>query len=140
MEMGNYAIVNAASGVVENVITWDGESQWSAPDGFIAVMTDEAGIGWSYLNGQFSPPNVDGPTDDEMADSARRERDRLLRDICDQGILMAQRAIRLATTPEETTYAEGKIVELDAYAEALVAIPDQPGFPNTITWPVAPTK
>ena len=75
-----------------------------------------------------------------MAGAARIERERLLRSIYDPGILMAQRALRMAATPEEINYAESKIAELDVYAETLVAIPDQPGFPQTITWPVAPTK
>jgi len=75
-----------------------------------------------------------------VANVVRNQRDTLLRSVYDPGILMAQRALRLATTPEETAYAEGKIVELDVYAEALVAIPDQPGFPNTITWPTVPTR
>lgn len=70
----------------------------------------------------------------------RTERDRLLRSVYDPGINMALRALRMASTPAETAYAEGKISELDAYAEALVAIPDQPDFPQTITWPTAPTK
>jgi hypothetical protein len=71
---------------------------------------------------------------------ARTERDRLLRSVYDPGIAMALRALRMASSPTATAYAEGKISELDAYAEALVAIPDQPGFPDTITWPVPPTK
>lgn len=70
----------------------------------------------------------------------RAERDALLRENYDRGITMALRALRMAVTPEQTDYAQGKIAELDQYAELLTAIPEQPGFPVTITWPVLPTK
>lgn len=75
-----------------------------------------------------------------VALAARQERERLLRSTYDPGILMAQRALRMASTDADKAYASGKIAELDLYAEALVAITEQPGFPQAITWPVAPTK
>lgn len=86
-------------------------------------------------------PYVAPPIPDAvLANNARVLRDQLLRDNYDRGILMAQRYARMATTPEETSYAEGKIVELDNYAQALQEVPEQEGFPQTITWPIAPTK
>lgn len=78
-------------------------------------------------------------TDEGLADSARVERARLLK-MYDAGIIMALRILRMASTPEEESYAQSKIIELDNYAEALQDIPDQPGFPQTIVWPIAPTK
>lgn len=80
------------------------------------------------------------PNNDQLAESAREQRNKLLRTVYDPGILMAQRALRIASSPEETAYAEGKIVELDIYAEALQEVPEQAGFPQTIEWPVAPIK
>lgn len=70
----------------------------------------------------------------------RTERDRLLRTVYDPGINMALRALRMASTPEEQSYAEGKVIELDNYAQALEDIPERPDFPETIIWPIAPTK
>lgn len=75
-----------------------------------------------------------------LAAKVRTQRDGLLRSTYDPGILMALRALRRATTPEEISYAEGKIVELDDYAELLLTIPDQPGFPQTVVWPETPTR
>jgi hypothetical protein len=46
----------------------------------------------------------------------------------------------MASSPEEIVYAEEKIAELDAYATLLQELPEQPGFPQTITWPAAPIK
>ena len=84
---------------------------------------------------QDPPP----PTSEQLASIARATRDALLSSVYDVGIIMALRARRLASTPAEISYADGKIAELDAYAEALQAVPDQPGFPASITWPTVPT-
>lgn len=95
---------------------------------------------WTYDGAIFSAPVIAPPDPEWLASNARLERDRQLSDIYDKGINMALRALRMASTPEETTYAEGKIEELDVFAEALIAIPDQPGFPQTIVWPATPVK
>jgi hypothetical protein len=52
----NYALVDN-TGLVVNVIVWDGESDWQPPEGLTAVLiTGNAGIGWSYIDGEFIPP------------------------------------------------------------------------------------
>ena len=51
-----YAIVNS-TGLVINVIEWDGKPPWHPPEGCTAVkLTGGAGIGWTYANGEFTPP------------------------------------------------------------------------------------
>lgn len=80
------------------------------------------------------------PTPEELSAAARLERDTRLKTIYDPGINMALRAVRMASTPEELSYAEGKVIELDNYAQALEDVPEQSGFPQTIVWPAAPTK
>lgn len=113
--------------------------------GFVDMCVEITGMdpmpqpNWTYEDGVFHPIPT-SPPDETLAIYARIERERLLRSVYDPGIMMAQRAVRLSTTPEELAYAQGKITELDQYASALLVIPDQPGFPQTIVWPVAPTK
>jgi hypothetical protein len=54
----NYAIIDN-TGLVVNVILWDGESEWQPPEGYQAVeLTDGAGIGWTYADGVFTPPAI----------------------------------------------------------------------------------
>jgi len=38
----NYAVINTDSGLVVNVIVWDGESEWSPPEGHevVGLSTD----------------------------------------------------------------------------------------------------
>lgn len=51
----NYAIISS-TGLVVNIIEWDGATFWQPPADHIAVVTTEAGIGWTYVNGTFTPP------------------------------------------------------------------------------------
>jgi hypothetical protein len=51
----NYAIISS-TGLVVNTIEWDGATFWQPPAGHTAIATTEAGIGWTYANGTFTPP------------------------------------------------------------------------------------
>lgn len=53
--MQRYALVDS-SGVVDNVVMWDGGEDWAPPQGFTTVQSDIAAIGWTYANGTFSAP------------------------------------------------------------------------------------
>jgi hypothetical protein len=86
----------------------------------------------AYLNPQ--------PSTEELAASARKDRDSLLRDICDTAVLMIQRELRMTVDTDRITYLNAKLVEVDEYAVALQNVPEQEGFPQTIVWPVAPTR
>jgi len=58
-----YALINQDNLVV-NVISWDGKSDWQPPEEFMAVpLQGEAGIGWSYIDGQFVPPPEEESSD-----------------------------------------------------------------------------
>jgi hypothetical protein len=51
-----YAIVDAA-GNVTNVIIWDGKPPWKPPADCVAIKAGPpVGIGWTYADGQFTPP------------------------------------------------------------------------------------
>jgi Na+-transporting NADH:ubiquinone oxidoreductase subunit NqrC len=57
MSQSNYAVIHKKTGIVENVVIWDGVTLWSPPNGFIAVLNDVgAAIGWTYKDGAFSAP------------------------------------------------------------------------------------
>lgn len=49
-----YAVIR--DGVVENVVVWDGESDWSPPEGALLVQSDEAGPGDGYDGKAFTRP------------------------------------------------------------------------------------
>lgn len=56
----NYAVINSETNIVENVIIWDGQALWAPPEGCYTKPIDgsNAGIGWSYIDGQFFAPVV----------------------------------------------------------------------------------
>lgn len=80
-----------------------------------------------------------GPTIEQITAAARAKRDSLLVDTYDRGISIAQRVLRMAESDAEKVIAQAKIAELDLYAIALQNVPDQPGFPESITWPEVPS-
>lgn len=53
-----YAVINSQTNIVENAIVWDGVAPWTPPAGYYVepIGDSGAGIGWSYINGQFVPP------------------------------------------------------------------------------------
>ena len=54
----NYAVIFSETNIVEGVIVWDGVTPWAPPAGcYVEPVGDSgAGIGWSYIDGQFVPP------------------------------------------------------------------------------------
>jgi len=53
-----YALIETATGRVENVIIWDGEAFFPVPEGYELVALGDAacGLEWIYINGSFQPP------------------------------------------------------------------------------------
>lgn len=78
------------------------------------------------------------PSDEQLANQARSQRDALLSSVYDKGVLIVQRAIRLNGDADGKLAA--KLHQLDEYAVALQSVPSQDGFPQAITWPTAPTE
>ncbi|MCD4498542.1 hypothetical protein [Chromobacterium vaccinii] len=50
-----YMLIDQNSNVV-NVVMWDGGDGWQPPSGLQAIPSDNAGPGWTYKNGTFTPP------------------------------------------------------------------------------------
>lgn len=77
---------------------------------------------------------------DALAKSMREKRDGLMNKVYDAGTQMIRR--ELETSPLDPAYESqliSKRAELHAYARLLQAVPEQPGFPDVITWPAEPT-
>lgn len=52
----NYAVIRA--GTVENVVLWDGETDWTPPEGtdLVALNDQPAGPGWTFDGTTFTAP------------------------------------------------------------------------------------
>ena len=67
----SYALVNSATGVVDNIIEWDGATPYTPPSGHTAVLAASGvGIGWSYANDTFTAPTLPTPTPAQIAAAA----------------------------------------------------------------------
>ena len=60
--MSNYQIINTSTNIVENTVEWDGVSVWSPGDGFVAVASTDAGMGWKYNSGGVGIGTTSGDT------------------------------------------------------------------------------
>ena len=72
-KMANYAVVK--NGTVENVVVWDGETEFSIPDSELVEATEDARIGGSWDGNVFSfvnPPTPE-PTPEQVAAAAAKE-------------------------------------------------------------------
>jgi hypothetical protein len=59
--MKNYAIIDSTN-TVSNVVVWDGKPPWTPPQdcAAVAIPKGSAGIGWTYVDGEFiAPPQPD---------------------------------------------------------------------------------
>lgn len=52
----NYAVIDS-TGLVVNVIVWDGVSPWEPPVEHSVVLLEKGGIGWKIEDGNFIPPS-----------------------------------------------------------------------------------
>lgn len=131
--MANYAIVE--SGVVVNMVIWDGVAEWSPNPGQTAVEIKdgvEVGIGYSFIAGKFVAPAVPAPTQKELVAEAEKQKAQILQ------------TINETTQMWQTQLLLGLITDADKaaltlwmkYAQQVQAI-DASSAPN-ILWPVAP--
>lgn len=74
---------------------------------------------------RFQIKEVPAPTNEELAERARTQRDALI----------AKTDYLLAT---DYPISEEKLEEVKAYRQALRDVPAQEGFPETIEWPTVP--
>jgi hypothetical protein len=55
----NYLVINSQTNIVENVIIWDGVTQWEPPAGYFIEPVGESGAGigcTKNADGSFSAP------------------------------------------------------------------------------------
>ena len=127
--MLKYAVINTTTNIVENVIVWDGVSDWTPPENHVAVNVEGIIVGpkWTSNNdGSFTAPEST-PTTEELLISVRDRRDTLL----------TQSDI-LVLPDRWATYTTEKQTALSTYRQALRDITTQSDLSN-IAWPTLPT-
>jgi hypothetical protein len=134
--MSIYAIVNVPTGLVESMTLWDGESEWSPPDGYIAVLGDDVpglGAGWSYADGVFTAPPIIPPAPEEILLNNQNMQAQLL-SMASQSMTPVLLSLQLGeATDTETMVAK----EWQMYYRALQAVDLSVASPG---WPTAPAQ
>jgi len=69
--MSTYLVIQ--DNKVINAVVWDGESDWTAPEGTtVEIATNGVGIGWTRVAGEWvAPEPLPAPTPDPNKVSAR---------------------------------------------------------------------
>lgn len=129
----NYAIIK--NGIVENIVIWDGESEW--PELASAILsTDGVGIGWHYDNDVFSAPP---PTNKEL-EAAKQQKiannlatKNALMSEATQQISVLQDAVDLSMATDAETVAlplwkqyRVLLSRIDANTNAEISWPEKP--------------
>lgn len=125
-----YAVVDS-TGLIINTVVWDGETEWSPPDGAEAVKCGEniCGIGGTYKDGIFTPPPDPEIPKEELVAQANQQKASLTSE-ASQTISILQDAVDLdmATDEEKTQLTAWKKYRV------LLSRVDTSTAPD-ITWP-----
>ena len=105
-----YAVYDE-NGLISNIVMWDGQNEWTPPEGTTAVKINEsgAGIGWTYKDGVFTPPPAPEIPKEELIAHAEQQKSNLITE-ASQTIPTLQDAVDLemATDDEKTQLLEWK--------------------------------
>lgn len=126
--MKTYARID--NGVVAELIETEGDIAAMFHPSIVWIDVTDAepqpAVGWTYDGEAFAEPAAPPePTAEQLAESARLQRDNMLR-ACDWTVL--------TDVPMDDTMRSA----WSNYRQALRDVPAQAGFPTTITWPTAP--
>ena len=129
-----FTIVEQATGLVLNVIEWEGDTEtWRPPEGCNAVQSDVANIGDTWDGTNFLPPPAP-PALPMTAAQALAQRDALKAHATSMIDPLADAVELDDASPAEVAALKAWKV----YRLALTRIEQQPGFPGDIEWPEAP--
>lgn len=146
----NYAVIVEETGLVENVMVWDGETYIQLPEGRIAVEMEYGAIGWFYHDGIFSPPEEEPPTPEQILASQSAKLVSLKSVANAQKVALNNRINELndaieydVATPEEVAELPVRVAQRKAwglYSIELGRVTSQDGWPPNVQWPVQPAE
>lgn len=97
----NYAVVDEKGNIL-SVVIWDGESQWSPPDGCIAVRCGDqiCSIGGKYRDGEFFSPPQPEVSHEDLVSQATQQKTNLMAEASQQ-VSVLQDAVDLDMATDE---------------------------------------
>lgn len=131
-----YAVV--LNNIVDNVIVWDGNTEgWTPPQGsdvFLISEGEDIGIGYSYKDSKFTPPEVPEKSIEDFYSIRLIEKETLLlrAEKMTAGLSDAYIA-GLLSEEQELLFKEWAKYKLE-----LSLVEKQSGYPQNVTWPKIP--
>lgn len=127
-----YALINIETGIVENVIELDNDTDWLPPEGYIVVRTDSGNINDTYNDGEFVTPPPPPPTPDEVL-FENQQRQIYLLSLASQAMTPVLLSLQLGdATDEESAIARS----WQAYYRSLQSVDLTVTSPD---WPTPPS-
>lgn len=125
-----FCVIDKNTGICINVIELQSAEEFSTVNSNEILTPDSSGeIGWEWNGNEWQSNQNNSLTDEQLANSLRQKRDRHLKVIVDSINYMRWSSM---SQEEQTAWS--------AYRQALLDIPQQPGFPHDITWPQPPSN
>lgn len=134
-----WALINKSTGIVVNTIVWDGKSSVDFGDGVEAISLENrqaVGIGYSYKDGDFSPPPLTDEQKEQNEQSALQNNLSTKKSFMDEAtlkisILQDAADLDMATDDEKQSLTAWKkyrvlLNRVDANTSSTVTWPDKP--------------
>jgi hypothetical protein len=121
-----YCVIETSTGLCVNIIELNSPEQFLSKPNVELAPNNLGAIGWTWINDTWQRP-ADNYTDEDYARAARIRRNRLLKKQVDAINYMRWSSM---SQQEQNDWM--------AYRQALLDVPQQPGFPRDITWPLRP--
>ena len=120
-------ILDKDTRVCVNIMSQEFADAWVDHANLIRAPRDDGEIGWVLLPDGSWDTGYRPPSPEDLAAAARARRDKFLQRYIDE-----INAVRWASMTELQQQA------WIAYRQALLDVPEQPGFPTDISWPEPP--
>lgn len=120
-------LLDSTTKEVINVVSLERPEDHNPTPGVEVAPQHDGDIGWIWNGSGWTDPNYTEPSLEELIIIKRSYRNRLLKKYID-----TVNAVRWESFTQEQKD------DMIAYRQALLDVPQQPGFPYNITWPTLP--
>lgn len=124
-----FCLLDSTNNVCVNIVELNSAQDFISYDNLILAPDHSGGIGWTWTENGWYNPRAVVYTQEQKAERARKKRNMLLKKYVDSINPMKWESLSEEQKTAWTTFRR-----------ALLDIPQQEGFPNTIVWPEKPSQ
>lgn len=120
-------LLNSITKEVVNVVSLNSPEEHNPTPGIEVAPQHDGDIGWIWNGSGWDKPGIQELTEEELKQLNRNIRDKWLR-----------RHIDIINAVRWNSFTEEQQSAWSEYRQALLDVPQQPGFPHNIIWPTKP--